>query len=75
MHFQVDRAQELFESGASLPSTLNRRLAVDIELFRQGGLAVLEGIRKNGYNVLEHRPVVSKKQQIRLFLHCLFARY
>jgi len=74
MRFEVDRAQELFERGSALPPTLGRRLAVDIELFRRGGMTVLDHIRRKGYDVLNHRPEVSKLEQIRLFLSCVFGR-
>ena len=67
IRFEVERAQALFDEGAVLPRIVNRRLGVDLELFRRGGMAVLEGIRKNDYDVLTSRPEVSKSQQIRLF--------
>lgn len=69
--FQVDRTQRLFDEGSGLPAMIGRRLAVDVELFRLGGMAVLDGIRQNEYDVLTRRPVVSKKQQAGLFVRSL----
>lgn len=74
MEFEVNRTVDLFESAASLPSMLNRRLAIDVELFRRAGISVLQQIRANGYDVLTHRPTCSKMQKARLFLSCLFGR-
>lgn len=67
MRFEVERAQELFDEGEVLPRIVNRRLGVDLELFRRGGMAVLDGIRRNDYDVLTRRPEISKSQQIGLF--------
>lgn len=72
IRFEVDRAQEMFREGAPLPSMVNRRLSIDIGLFKRGGMAVLDGIRKIDYDVMSHRPVISKRQKARLFLGCLF---
>jgi len=40
--------QRLFEAGLPLVRTLNRRLALDIDLFQRGGLRVLDKIRARG---------------------------
>lgn len=71
MKFEVDRAEELFQSAAELPKMLNRRLAVDVELFRVAGLAVLSAVRKIDYNVLNHRPVISKAAKFEMFFKCI----
>jgi squalene synthase HpnC len=56
----VDRAEALFEQGSPLVDTLDRRLAIDVELFSRGGLAVLAAIRRQNYDVLARRPKVGK---------------
>ncbi len=70
----VDRAEKLFALGAPLPSTLDRRLAIDIELFRRGGLAVLEKIRRQGYDVIARRPKIGKLQRAGLVVATLASR-
>src|SRR5215467_14266059 len=42
----VDRAESLFEQGLPLVQIVDRRLALDLELFSRGGMRVLEKIRE-----------------------------
>jgi len=67
----VDRTQVLFDAGLPLVRTLDRRLALDIDLFNRGGMRVLEKIRAHGYDVLSARPAVSKTERVRLLLASL----
>jgi len=67
----VARTQELFDAGASLPSKVDRRLALDIDLFSRGGMRVLRKIRQQGYNVLAARPAISKAERVGLLLGSL----
>jgi squalene synthase HpnC len=67
----VDKAQELFEQGLPLARMLDRRLALDIDLFSRGGLKVLEKIRAQDYNVLRSRPAISKLERATLLLRSL----
>jgi len=68
MREAVDYAQALFEAGLPLPATLDRRLALDIDLFSRGGMKVLEKIRVQNYNVLSTRPAVSKTERVALLV-------
>lgn len=67
----VDYAQLLFETGLPLVSKLDRRLALDIDLFSRGGLKVLEKIREQGYDVLKGRPKVTNAERVALLLRSL----
>jgi len=67
----VDRAQVLFDAGLPLVRTLNRRLALDIDLFSRGGMLVLDKIRAQNYDVLKRRPAVSKTERVSLLLGSL----
>jgi squalene synthase HpnC len=67
----VDRTRELFLRGLPLPSMVDRRLALDIDLFSRGGLRVLEKIERQGYNVLAARPAISKAERVGLLLGAL----
>ncbi len=67
----VDAAQELFLKGLPLIQTLDRRLALDIELFSRGGMKVLDKIRAQGYDVLRRRPYISKPERVGILLRCL----
>ncbi|HUO59915.1 MAG TPA: squalene synthase HpnC [Candidatus Acidoferrales bacterium] len=71
MQFEVERAREWFERGLPLVRMVNRELALDLELFSRGGLAILDAIERQDYNVLARRPVVSKGRKMLLLLRAL----
>jgi phytoene/squalene synthetase len=64
----VLRAQSLFERGLPLADTLDRRLAIDIELFSRGGMAILDNIREQNFDPIRARPRVSNAQRLGLLL-------
>lgn len=67
----VARARELFIEGLPLSSMVDRRLALDIDLFSRGGLRVLDKIVEQGYDVLARRPAISKAERVWLLLGSL----
>jgi len=71
IRFQVGRTRELLESGRGLLKRLPRDARVDVELFLEGGLAVLRAIESSGYRVLEVRPTVSGRDKLRLLLRAI----
>lgn len=68
MRFQVDRAEELFRRGLPLEQYLHGWARLDIALFSKGGLAVLAAIRRQNYDVLSRRPVVTRTRKLWLML-------
>ncbi len=64
MKFQVERAREWFYRGLPLSKKVDRRLALDLELFSRGGLAILDSIERQGFDVLKSRPVISQPRKI-----------
>jgi phytoene/squalene synthetase len=64
----VVRARALFLEGLPLAGMVDRRLAIDLDLFSRGGLRVLEKIEQQGYDVLRARPKVSKVERVGLLL-------
>jgi squalene synthase HpnC len=64
----VDKARVLFLTGLPLSRMVDRRLAIDLDLFSRGGMRVLEKIEAQGYDVLRARPAVSKMERVRLLL-------
>jgi squalene synthase HpnC len=71
MREAVEKARELFTAGLPLPRLVDRRLALDIDLFSRGGMRVLEKIERQGYDVLGARPAISKGERVRLLLGSL----
>jgi squalene synthase HpnC len=67
----VEWARGLFLEGWPLARTLDRRLAVDVELFSRGGIRVLDKIGKQEYDVFSRRPVVSRGERAGLLLRAL----
>jgi squalene synthase HpnC len=64
MKYEVARAREWFRMGLPLASEVDKRLAIDIELFSRGGLEILNAIEQQGYDVLKQRPAISKGRKL-----------
>ncbi len=64
LRFEVERAREWFGRGLPLAKMVDRSLALDIELFSRGGLAILDAIERQDYDVLTHRPTISKPRKL-----------
>ncbi len=64
----VDDAQAMFEKGLPLADQVDRRLAVDLELFSRGGMAVLELIRRQDYDTIGQRPKLGKVGRLGLLI-------
>lgn len=71
MREAVDIANDLFRRGLPLIEMVNRRLALDLELFSRGGMKILDKIRRQNYNVLDRRPYISKVERASILLRCL----
>ncbi len=67
----VDRARELFGQGLPLIGMVERRLALDLDLFSRGGMRVLDKIAQRGYDVLSARPAIGKAERLTLLLGSL----
>jgi squalene synthase HpnC len=67
----VAKARDLFLEGMPLIGMVNRRLALDLDLFSRGGLRVLDKIAQQDYNVLASRPKISKAERLGLLLGSL----
>jgi squalene synthase HpnC len=70
----VDVARGLFLDGLPLIDQVDRRLAIDLELFSRGGLKVLEKIERQDYNVLAARPAISKIERVGILLGAIRRR-
>ena len=61
-----DYAMTLFRQGAPLVASLDRSARLPVALFTRGGVAVLDAIRRQDYDVLASRPALSKSRKARL---------
>jgi len=66
MQEAVEQARGLFLKGLPLIGMVNRRLAVDLDLFSRGGMRILDKIGQQNYDVLSRRPSISKVERVRL---------
>jgi squalene synthase HpnC len=71
LEFEVARARALLLAGRSLVEKLPRALALDVDLFSRGGLAILDRIERQGFDVLSSRPVLSKVDKLGLLVAAL----
>jgi squalene synthase HpnC len=74
MQEAVNITRGLFVKGLPLADSVDRRLAIDLELFSRGGLRVLEKIERQDYDVLGSRPAISKLERVGLLLGALTRR-
>jgi squalene synthase HpnC len=74
IRFEVDRAEKLFDEGEKLLSLLDAEFGAQIALFGKGGRAILQAIRRCGYDTLTGRPKLSKWQKGTLVMGMLAAR-
>ena len=58
--YNVDRINAYFEEGKKLLPYLNRTLRTEIKWTILGGKEILEQIKRNDYDILNHRPKLSK---------------
>ena len=58
----------MVRAGLPLVKMVNRSLALDLELFSRGGLAILNAIERQRYDVLKARPAISKPKKLWLVL-------
>ena len=71
----VEQARQLFVNGAPLLKSIPSWLAMDVDLFRRGGLAILDEIAARRFDVWTSRPTVSKRVKFKLLCHALKSRF
>ena len=67
---EVSEAEGWLRRGLPLVELVPNWLKLDVALFVHGGLRILEGIRRQDYDVWSRRPVVSKFDKLRLVVRC-----
>ena len=66
MKFEIARTRQMFESGKPLCTAVSGRLGVELRAVWLGGMRILEGIEKNGYDVFAQRPVITSSDKLRI---------
>ncbi len=74
LNFEVERTRMLFREGRPLVARMPRALAVDVDLFARGGLAILDRIERQGFNVLAARPKLGKLAKLSLLVRAVLSR-
>jgi len=74
MQALVERTRAMLREGSAISGTVDRELAVTLDLFRRGGEAILDGIAAQGYDTLRGRPVVTKRKKAMLLAGALVAK-
>jgi squalene synthase HpnC len=74
MKFEVERARDWFARGLPLVKMVNRELAIDLELFSRGGQEILSAIERQGFDVLQARPEISKSRKLMLVLRAAMGK-
>ena len=74
IRFEVERARALFMTGLKLCDMVNPHVRADLDLFNRGGLAILDMIEQQGYDVLTRRPSLSRTGKISLMLRYAMKR-
>jgi phytoene/squalene synthetase len=70
----VGRTRTMLLEGGAISERVDKELAVTLNLFRDGGQAILNGIAAENFDVLRGRPVVSKARKAGLLLEALVSK-
>jgi squalene synthase HpnC len=70
----VRRTRAMLLEGGAVARTVDKELAVTLDLFRKGGEAILDGIAAQDYDVLRGRPVVTKMKKVSLLMGALVSK-
>jgi squalene synthase HpnC len=70
----VDRTQALFDQGDALLPLLDETIRPQVSLFGQGGKAILQAIRRQNFDTLSTRPVLSRWQKGQLVFKAMAGR-
>ena len=65
IRFNVERAQDLFDSGKKLPDRLPFPLSLEIRVTWLGGAAILKKIRRQDCDSVRSRPKIGKADKVR----------
>ncbi|MQF69006.1 squalene synthase HpnC [SAR202 cluster bacterium AD-804-J14_MRT_500m] len=68
MAYELDITRQMFRNGLALLDHVSGPAKTDIALFTRGGVAVLDAIKTQNYDVLDQRPRIPRFQKGKIFL-------
>jgi len=74
MEYLVSDARDRLVRGQRITHLVSRELAATLQLFINGGHAILDAIAAQGYDTLRARPVVTKGAKLRLLCGALLGK-
>ncbi len=74
MRALVDRTREMLDSGAPIRDAVDPELRVTLDLFYRGGIAILDGIAAQDYDVLRGRPMVTQRKKLLLLVRAVWGK-
>jgi squalene synthase HpnC len=74
MRALVDRTRDLLNQGAPIRSTVDPELRITLDLFYRGGIAILDGIAAQEYDVLRGRPMVTRRKKLELLARAFLGK-
>lgn len=72
LRFEVQRARGYFDHGEALVPLMPPGARVDVALFVAGGRAILDVIERQGFDVWQSRPELSRRQKLVLLARTLW---
>ena len=70
MAVHVEQAEGLLRRGLPLVNVLPSEVRLPVAAFALGGLAILEAIERQNYDVWTARPTLSKMEKLRILVSC-----
>ncbi|HWB31884.1 MAG TPA: squalene synthase HpnC [Acidobacteriaceae bacterium] len=74
MRSLVDRTRDMLNDGASIRDTVDPELRITLDLFYRGGIAILDGIAAQNYDVLRGRPMVTRRKKLELLARAFLGK-
>ncbi|GAC1466358.1 MAG: squalene synthase HpnC [Isosphaeraceae bacterium] len=74
LEFEVERARALLLEGRAIFERLPSGIAWSVNLFSMGGLAILDSIKRQGFDVLTSRPQLTRSAKARLMARAFLVR-
>lgn len=72
--FQVERAENYLIGGKPLIERVPKVIRLEVDLFVRGGLAILDAVKNQNYDVWRRRPSIGKWKKLQLLFYAWWNR-